>query len=81
MLRIVEIDLVQVPEPEPGTASVLEVEPTPAADGFVFIIGDGDIDFNCPNCHRRLLQGIQPKQVIQVVFKCPWCDTFSRTRP
>jgi hypothetical protein len=67
--------LTLIPEPKPGTRSVL-VQP-PGAAPFPFIIGVGNLDLLCGQCGAVLLKSVVEGQVSNVVFKCPTCGNFS----
>ena len=67
--------LTLIPEPMPGTRSVL-VQPSGAAP-FPFIIGVGNLDLLCGQCGAVLLKRVEEGQVSNVVFKCPACGRFS----
>ncbi len=61
-----------IPEPTPGTASVLVGSMAPV------IRGEGPADYVCGGCRTVLCEAIVPGQVQHLVFKCPGCGAFNR---
>lgn len=69
-----------IPEPKPGTRSVIISASTDP--DFVFMQGALEgIEFGCGNCGRILMRGVAPGQVVNVVLKCPSCGHFNDTGP
>ena len=65
-----------IPEPLPGTASVLSV----LSDGPV-VQSEGDTDFVCGSCGHLLLKAVASDQVRNLVVHCSRCKAFNAVMP
>ena len=61
-----------IPEPAPGTRSVLVI-----TGQFAAIQGDGDQSYVCGSCGFVFVKDVNRGQIINMVFKCPTCDSFN----
>lgn len=66
-----------IPEPKPGTASVLI---TDKSGPFVFIRGTGSSNFLCGACQSVLVERMERGQIMEIVFKCSNCGSFNRAK-
>lgn len=66
-----------IPEPKPGTASVLITDKT---GSFVFMRGSGSSNFVCGACQSVLVEGVERGQIIEIVFRCPNCGSYNRAK-
>ncbi|MEX1133756.1 MAG: hypothetical protein WED83_02810 [Acidimicrobiia bacterium] len=69
------MSLAVIPEPEPNTRSVL----IRSGEGTVVMQGEGKVILECGNCHEPLVQGIEMKQLKNLVFKCNNCGVYNET--
>jgi len=67
--------LAVIPEPEPGTRSVLIY----TGEGTVIMNGPGNLVMECGNCGVPLVKGVKTNQLRNLVFKCPNCGAFNET--
>ncbi len=65
------IKLTVIPEPKPGTASILSPTVSPA------IRSEGDMNYDCGSCGTRLLESVTYKQVMNMAIKCPKCSAHN----
>ncbi len=70
-----KVSLAVIPEPEPNTRSVLIF----SGEGTVVMSGQGNVTLECGNCHAPLVQGIEMKQLENLVFKCNNCGAYNET--
>jgi predicted RNA-binding Zn-ribbon protein involved in translation (DUF1610 family) len=63
--------MIRVPDEEAKGRSVIVSTVLPA------IKGEGSRDYACPGCGSVILEGLDPGQVTNVVFKCPMCGIHS----
>lgn len=71
------IRLIVIPEPEPGTRSVIEMQ----GKGTV-IMNAGDAPGTtmvCGNCGAPLVKGIRINQLQQIVLRCNGCGSYNET--
>lgn len=66
-----------IPEPKPGTATVL-VHAKKGENSF--IKGDGTDNYQCGVCKNILAEKVARGQIINIVFKCPNCDSFNMVK-
>lgn len=66
-----------IPEPKPGTASVLIFAKT---GKFAIIRGTGSVNFLCGACRNVICEGIERGQITAIVFKCPNCESYNRAK-
>ncbi len=64
-----------IPEPAPGTRSVLVYE----GPGTVAMRSQGNVTMECGKCGSPLLVGIKTSHVVELVFKCSKCGAFNET--
>ena len=64
-----------IPEPKPGTASVLVFAKT---GKFAIMRGVGTTNFLCGACQNVICEGMERGQITEIVFKCPNCGSFNR---
>ena len=64
-----------IPEPKPGSASVLVFEKT---GKFIMMRGIGTTNYLCGTCQNVICEGMERGQIIGIVFKCPNCGSFNR---
>ncbi len=77
-----KIQMEVIPEPKPGTASIL-VLTTPnfaMADPYAQIRGIGDTDYVCGSCRATIVVKGARGQIINIVFKCANCGAFNIIR-
>lgn len=68
------IRMVVIPEPEPGTRSVLLLE----GAGTIVMSGEGPpTTLVCGNCMAPLARGIRVDQIRNVVLRCNRCKRFN----
>jgi len=60
-----------IPEPKPGSASVLQFE------GKGGMRGAGDIDLHCGRCNHRICEWMALGQVKNMVMRYPKCLSFN----
>ena len=75
---MVNVALFVIPEPKPGTRTVLASNPT--APPGPLIANGGDNTFICGECGFTLAEHVEGGQVQNVVLKCPRCDSYNETR-
>lgn len=70
-----KVKLEVIPEPQRGTAAVLQ-----GTVGFQapFIVGGGSLDHVCGKCGQVLLKAMESGMVKHLVFKCTACGSFNR---
>jgi hypothetical protein len=73
--RIMSNFIMQViPEPKPGTASVLIF----AKKGkFTFIKSQGSDNYLCGACENVICENVDRGNIINLVFRCPNCDSYN----
>jgi hypothetical protein len=64
-----------IPEPSPGTRSILRV----GGKGTVLMKGGGDAILECGNCGVPLLVDVWVSHVRGIVAVCPSCESFNET--
>ena len=69
------IKLMVIPEPEPGTRSVIVY----TGEGTVVMTGPGNVVMECGNCGAPLLKGVKVSTIQNLVFRCPSCGQFNET--
>lgn len=72
-----KIQMEVIAEPKPGTASVFI---TDQPSGFVYMHGQGSVDFVCGACEGIICEGMERGQLVQLVFRCPNCKSYNRVR-
>jgi hypothetical protein len=66
--------------PDPTTTTIL-VAPDDSDPDFLFVRGAGHVRLMCGGCSRALAQGLASAgDVSQIVFQCPGCQRYNRTR-
>ena len=63
-----------IPEPAPGTASVLIFD---KKGKFAMIKGKGEDNYLCGVCRNVICENVTRGMIINVVFKCPNCDNYN----
>lgn len=66
-----------IPEPAQGTASVLVFS---KKGPYAIINGQGSDNYLCGACQNVICMNVDRGQIINLVFKCPNCDSFNRMR-
>lgn len=66
-----------IPEPQEGTASVLQFD---KKGQFAIIKGSGTDNYLCGACQNEICQGVVRGQIIRIVFRCPNCDSYNLIR-
>ena len=61
------VKMTVIPEPKPGTATILAPTVSPA------IRSQDDMNYDCGSCGTTLLENVAYKQVMDVIIKCPKC--------
>jgi predicted RNA-binding Zn-ribbon protein involved in translation (DUF1610 family) len=72
-----KIQMEVIPEPEPGTASVLVLD---KKGSYAIIRGVGDIDYVCGVCRNVICERVERGQIMNMVFRCPQCGSFNALR-
>jgi len=49
-------------------------------DDFVFMLGEGKINYLCYTCGKILCKNINQGQVKDIVFLCPKCNTYNEIK-
>ncbi len=77
-----KIQMEVIPEPEPGTASILVLKAPnfASADPYAIIRGPGNTDYVCGSCRATIVVKGERGQIINVVFKCGNCGAFNIIR-
>src|SRR3954453_8360661 len=70
-VKMPQIDMVLIPEPEPDTRAVFVFDPTMTGP---LMRGNGSVTFRCGRCKRVLLENVGLEQIQNIVFKCPKCS-------
>jgi hypothetical protein len=77
METVKSIQMEVIPEPQPGTASVLVY----AHKGkHVIIRSTSDHNYLCGSCQNVICERVALGQISNLVFKCPNCGAFNRVR-
>ncbi len=64
-----------IPEPEPGTRSVLVSE-----DVQVIMTGElKGVAYDCGSCGLPVIKGVMPGQVRNIVIRCTGCGAYNET--
>ena len=63
-----------IPEPKPGTASVLIFD---KKGKYAFFKGQGNDNYLCGVCKNVICENMDRGQIINLVFKCPNCDNYN----
>ena len=66
-----------IPEPAQGTAAVLMFTKT---GSYAIISGQGSDSYLCGACQNVICKNVDRGQIINLVFKCPNCDSFNHMR-
>ena len=74
-MKNIQMDV--IPEPAPGTASVLILT---QQGPHAIIEGAGSTNYLCGTCHNIICRSVEHGQIINLVFKCPNCGSFNRVR-
>jgi len=77
-MAMVFYDMVTIPEPEPGTRTVLRWDPT--IEGPL-MRGVGPFSFRCGTCQRVLIETMGFDQIQSIVFVCPSCGNYNEPPP
>lgn len=68
-----DIKMQIIPEPAPGTASILQ--------GIQVIIkGNGTTNYICGCCGKTICEKVNRGQIVNLVFKCANCNSFNIIR-
>lgn len=70
-----KIELKIIPEPKPGTRTVIVAKVLPAFKG------SGPIDLICGNCKAVIAEGIGHGQIANMVIQCPICKLYNDIPP
>ena len=77
-MRRFTLKLPTILEPEQNTRTVFV---QPASDKpHAFIRGKGPADLLCGKCEFKLVKGIGPGQITNLVLKCPKCESYNDIR-
>ena len=66
-----------ISKPKQGTASVLVLT---KKGNYVMMKGKGSDSYLCGTCQNIICQDVNRGQIINLVFKCPNCDSYNRIR-
>lgn len=64
-----------IPEPAEDTRSVIVVQ----GDSAVAMRGEGPLVWTCGSCGAWILDGMEPGQVQNLVFRCHSCGAYNET--
>jgi hypothetical protein len=75
--RMRTIRLVVIPEPKPGTRSVLNY----TGKGTLVMRGDTSpgTTMVCGKCEAPLIEGVGMDQIVDIVFHCNRCGAYNQT--
>lgn len=66
-----------IPEPKQGTAAVLA---SGKKGKIALITGHGNDNYLCGTCNNVICEKVIRGQIVNLVFKCPNCDSFNIIR-
>jgi hypothetical protein len=69
------VHLVEIPEPEPNTRSVLVY----TGEGTVIIKGTGNVTMLCGRCQSPLAEGVEMYGLQNLVLRCKNCGAYNDT--
>lgn len=64
-----------IKKPAEGTRSVINVQ----GEGTVAMRGEGRMVWVCGGCREPILDGMEPGQVQNLVFRCNSCGAYNET--
>ena len=77
-----KIQMEVIPEPETGTAAILQLD-TPKYfmnEPYVIMRGKADTDYVCGGCRVTIVSGIERGRLINMVLKCANCGSYNMVR-
>lgn len=66
-----------IPEPKEGTAPVLVFT---KKGNYPIISGQGSDSYLCGACQNIICKNVERGKILNLVFKCPNCDSFNLIR-
>lgn len=70
------VQLAVIPEPDPGTRSVIEKT---SGDTVIFLGGSGGDSLDCGSCGAPLAVRVDRGQFVSIVLRCNNCASFNDT--
>ena len=81
-VKLSKIQMEVIPEPEPGTASVLILNNPQyyMKEPHAIMRGEGDTDYVCGSCRVTLASCVRRGQLVNIVLRCVNCGSYNIVR-